>query len=145
MTNAPALQAGVQEEVPLSAETVWEVIGAFHHVRRWAPAILAERTEQTSEGTVRIISMPPDGREVRELMHEQTPFSYTYKFIGATSNARNYYGTVAVRPVDPGRCMIELLSRFDAAEGLSNEEAIANMTRSARGNLKAMKRALGLS
>jgi hypothetical protein len=89
--------------------------------------------------------MPPDGREVRELLWAQEAYSYTYKFIGDTANARNYYGTTRVVPIDAGRSRIELVSEFDAALGVSDEVALANMTKGVRGNLKAMKRALGLS
>jgi hypothetical protein len=145
MPAAPKLQAIAEEQVPLPAQKVWEVIGDFHCVRRWAPAILQERTEQTAQGTVRVISMPPDGREVRELLHASEEFSYTYLFVGETANARNYAGTVSVVPVDAQHCRIRLVSRFDAAAGLSDEDAVANMTRFARGNLKAMKKALGLA
>lgn len=144
MSIPPKLSASAVQEVPLPAERVWAVIGDFHGIRRWAPAILGERSETTPEGIVRIVSMPPDGREVRELLHEQSPYSYTYKFLSVSANAKNYFGTVSVHPVDDQRSRIELISRFDAAQGLSDDEAVANMTRSARGNLKAMKRALGV-
>jgi len=145
MTTEPKLLAVAEEEVPLPSQQVWEVIGDFHNVRRWAPALLGERSEQTPEGVVRVISLPPDGREVRELLHAQESLSYTYRFLGETPNARNYFGTIAVEPVDAQRSKIRVASRFDAAAGLSDEEAVANMTKSARGNLKAMKRALGLA
>jgi uncharacterized protein YndB with AHSA1/START domain len=144
-SQSPRLQAVADEEVPLPAERVWEVIGDFAHIRRWAPAVLAEHIETTAEGTLRVLSMPPDGREVRELLHAQERFSYTYRYLGETPNARNLYGTVSVVPVDAARSRIHLESNFDAAAGLGDQEAVANMTRSARGNLKAMKRALGLA
>jgi hypothetical protein len=144
MADAPKLRAGAEEEVPLPADKVWEVIGDFANVRRWAPALLAERTEQSEAGIVRVISMPPDGREVRELLYEQGSFSYTYFYLGQTPNACNYYGTVSVKPLNASTSRIELLSRFDAVPGVTNEDAVANLTKSARGNLKAMKRALGL-
>ena len=139
------LNAIASEEVPLSAEEVWKVIGDFDGIRKWAPAVMAERSEQTPEGKVRTLTMPPEGREVRELLAAQGAYSYTYKFLGETPSARNYYGTVSVVPLNAGTSRIELHSDFDAGAGLSDEESIANMTRSVRGNLKAMKRALGLA
>ena len=138
------LEAVASEEVPLSADTVWKVIGDFEGIRKWAPAILSERIEESPEGKVRVLAMPPDGREVRELLAAQEDYSYTYKFIGDTANARNYYGTTRVVPIDAGHSRIELRSEFDAAIGVSDEVAVANMTKGVRGNLKAMKRALGL-
>ena len=116
------LCAIASEEVPLSAESVWKVIGDFEGIRKWAPAVMAERVEQTAEGKVRVLSMPPEGREVRELLAAQEPYSYTYKFLGETANARNYHGTVRVIPVDASRSTIELRSDFEAGAGLSDEE-----------------------
>jgi hypothetical protein len=145
MNESPRLAAGAEEQVPLSAEKVWAVIGDFANIRRWAPAILAERIEKDGADTVRVISMPPDGREVREALHAQASLSYTYRYIGETANARNYYGTVAVEPVSAEASLIRLSSRFDPGQDLTEAEAVGNMTRSAKGNLKAMKRALGLA
>ena len=139
------LTAIASEEVSLSADTVWKVIGDFDDIRKWAPAVMATRSEQTPEGKVRTLTMPPEGREVRELLHAQGKYSYTYKFIGETPSARNYFGTVSVVPVSAGSSRIELKSEFDAGAGLTDEEAVANMTKGVRGNLKAMKRALGLA
>ena len=139
------LTAIASEEVPLSADTVWKVIGDFDDIRKWAPAVMATRSEQTPEGKVRTLTMPPEGREVRELLHAQVEYSYTYKFIGETPSARNYFGTVSVVPVSAESSRIELKSEFDAGAGLTDEEAVANMTKGVRGNLKAMKRALGLA
>lgn len=138
------LRALASEEVPLSADAVWKVIGDFEGIRKWAPAVLSERIEESADGKVRVLAMPPDGREVRELLRAQETYSYTYRFIGETANARNYFGTVRVVPLDSGHSRIELLSEFEAAVGVDDEVAVANMTKGVRGNLKAMKKALGL-
>lgn len=139
------LVAEASEEVPLSADAVWKVIGDFWGIRKWAPAIMDERMEESPEGKLRVLSMPPDGREVRELLSAQDSYSYTYKYIGETKFARNYHGTVSVVPIDARNSRIVLRSEFDAVAGLEDEEALANMGKGARGNLKAMKRALGLA
>lgn len=144
-SSARRLDAVAAEEVPLSAAAVWQVIGDFAGIRKWAPAVMSERIEETPEGKVRVLAMPPEGREVRELLWAQTEYSYTYKFLGATANAVNYFGTVSVVPVDGERSRIELRSEFEAAPGVTEADAVTNMTKGVRGNLKAMKRALGLA
>jgi hypothetical protein len=123
---------------------VWDVIGDFERIRKWAPAVMSERIEQTREGKVRVLALPPEGREVRELLWAQTDYSYTYKFLGDTPNARNYLGTISVVPLNASLSRIELRSDFEAAAGLSDEEAVANMTKGVRANLRSMTKALGL-
>lgn len=119
-------------------------MGDFAHVRHWAPGIPAQRIKRTGAGTVHVISRPLDGREVRELLHAQDRFSYTYLFLGEATSARKCYATIAVEPVDADRNRIRIPSRLSPRPGTCRRGAVADMTRSMRGNLKAMKRALGL-
>lgn len=72
------------------------------------------------------------------------PHSYTYQVLGA-ANATKNFGTVSVVPVDDARSRIELKSEFEVPAGLDADEALANKNKFLRGNLKAMKRALGLA
>ena len=139
------LEAIGSEEVPLAADAVWNVIGDFEGIRKWALAVMSERIEHTPEGKVRVLALPPEGREVRELLWAQTQYSYTYKFLGDTPNARNYFGTTTVVPLNNSLSRIELRSEFEAAPGLSDEQAVTNMTKGIRANLRAMTKALGLS
>jgi hypothetical protein len=138
------LTANATEEIPLSADRAWEVIGKFDEIRRWAIVVQGERCEQTPEGRIRTLLMPPDGREVRELLVAEGPHSYTYQVLGA-ANAPKNFGTVSVVPVDDARSRIELKSEFEVPAGLDADEALANKNKFLRGNLKAMKRALGLA
>ena len=140
----PALNAVATEEVSMSADAVWKVIGDYDDIRKWAPAILATKSEQTPAGKVRTLTMPPDGKLVAELLRAESPYSYTYSVIGADGKAADATGTVAVVAIDGGKSRIELSGTFDAAAGQSAEDAIAGKTKFLRGNLKAMKRALGL-
>jgi len=141
----PALNAVATEEVPLSADAVWKVIGDYDDIRKWAPAIIATKSEQTPAGKVRTLTMPPDGKLVAELLRAETPTSYTYSVIGADGKPADATSTVAVVAIDAGKSRIELSGAFDAAAGQSAEDTIAGKTKFLRGNLKAMKRALGLA
>lgn len=141
----PALNAVATEEVPLSADAVWKVIGDYDDIRKWAPAIIATKSEQTPAGKVRTLTMPPDGKLVAELLRAESQYSYTYSVIGADGKPADATSTVAVVPVDGGKSRIELSGAFDAPAGQSAEDTIAGKTKFLRGNLKAMKRALGLA
>lgn len=139
------LNASISEEITLPADQVWAVIGDYDGIRKWAPAVLDERSEQTPEGRVRVLKMPPEGREVRELLTAQSTYSYSYKVLYENDSAPRNFGTVSVVPVSNSASRIELKAEFDAAAGVGEEEALANKNKFLRGNLKAMKRALGLA
>jgi Polyketide cyclase / dehydrase and lipid transport len=53
------------EDVNLSADTVWNVIGDFGSIRKWAVLVKSESIEETPFGKVRTLIMPED-RVVRE-------------------------------------------------------------------------------
>jgi len=136
------LNATATEEVPLSADAVWKVIGDFDDIRKWAPAVMATKSEQTPEGKVRTLTMPPDGKQVKELMVKSSQYSYTYSVIGG---AQGNASTVSVVPIDGGKSRIELHVEFQQLPGMNDEESVAARTKFVRGNIKAMKKALGLA
>ena len=136
------LNASVSEEVPLSADAVWNVIGDFDDIRKWAPAVMATTSEVTPEGRVRTLSMPPDGRQIKELMIDKGAYSYTYTVIGGVKGSSS---TVSVVPVDAGKSRIELRVVFDTLPNMNEEQSVEARAKFVRGNLKAMKKALGLA
>jgi len=129
------------EDVPLSAETVWGVIGDFSGIRKWATIVEAETTEQTADGKVRTLTMP-GGRSVRELLTDEGKGFYTYTLDRPDMKA--YFSTVSVRPTGDAASKIELLVKFTPKDEGALAEVSEQLTKFCRGNLKAMKRALGL-
>jgi mxaD protein len=133
------------EEVPLSADAVWKVIGDFAGIRKWAPAVMEEKLDKNApEGTVRTLTMPPDGRVIRELLAAEEQYSYTYKYLGEHRMVTGHAATLRVIPIDGSKSRIELNTEFTPKVELNAEEVVGNMQKSVSGNLKAMKRALGL-
>jgi len=133
------------EEVPLPADTVWKVIGDFGGIRKWAPAVMDEKLDKNApEGVVRTLTMPPDGRVIRELLAAEEQYSYTYKYCGEHRFVTGHAATVRVIPIDATKSRIELKTEFVPKPELSADEVVTNMNKSVSGNLKAMKKALGL-
>jgi Polyketide cyclase / dehydrase and lipid transport len=130
------------EDIEMSADAVWGVIGDFAGIRKWAVLVQSESVENTPSGTVRTLVMPED-RVVKERLVVQSQYSYTYAMVDRPEMA-DYRSTVAVVPLDDKYCRIELIMHMTPAEGQTEEEITARYTRNLRGNLRAMKKALGL-
>ncbi len=131
----------VGEDLALSADAVWSVIGDFSGIRKWATLVEGETTEQTPEGKVRTLSMP-NGRTVRERLTNEGAYLYTYTL--DRPDMRAYFSTVSVRPTGDSAARIELVVKFEPIDETTLEAATEQLTRFLRGNLKAMKRALGV-
>jgi hypothetical protein len=129
------------EEVPLGADQVWSVIGDFSGIRKWATVVENESTEQTPKGKVRTLIMP-GGRTVSELCTDEGPHHYTYTL--DRPDLKAYFSTVSVKPSGADASRIELIVKFEPNTEGELAEKTEQLTKFVRGNLKAMKRALGV-
>jgi hypothetical protein len=130
------------ENVALPADRVWSVIGDFAHSRKWATAVQSESAENIEGRRVRTLTMP-DGGVVRESLAHSSTYSYTYAMVDRPELS-DYRGTIAVIPLDASHCRIELIVHVSTMVQ-DEEKAIAGYTRFLKGNLRAMKKALGLA
>jgi Polyketide cyclase / dehydrase and lipid transport len=130
------------EDVNLPADKVWSVIGDFAGIRKWAVLVQAETVEDTADGKVRTLTMP-EGRVVKERLAASSQYSYTYTMLDRPEMA-DYRSTVAVIPLDADNSRITLIAHLSPSEGQTEEDITARYTRNLRGNLRAMKKALGL-
>ena len=131
------------EDVPLPADQVWSVIGDFGGIRKWAVLVQSESVQDTPAGKVRTLVMP-ENRVVKELLAHQSQYAYTYTMLDRPEMA-DYRSTVAVVPLDAKPSRITLIMHLSPSEGQTDEDITARYTRSLRGNLRAMKKALGLA
>jgi Polyketide cyclase / dehydrase and lipid transport len=130
------------EDVNLPADTVWNVIGDFGGIRKWAVLVQSESVEDTAAGKVRTLIMP-ENRVVKERLAAKSQYSYTYTMVDRPEMA-DYRSTVAVIPLDSSHSRIELIMHLSPSEGQTDDDITARYTRNLRGNLRAMKKALGL-
>ena len=130
------------EDVPLPAAKIWDVIGDFAGIRKWAVLVESESVEDTPAGKVRTLNMP-EGRVVKELLAASSQYSYTYTMIDRPEMA-DYRSTVAVIPLDKNNSRIELIVRLSASGDTTEEQITERYSKNLRGNLRAMKKALGL-
>jgi hypothetical protein len=76
------------------------------------------------------------------LLTDEGPWHYTYTLDRPDMNA--YFSTVSVVPGDSSSCRIEYVLKFDPKDASTLEATTEQLTKFCRGNIKAMKRALGL-
>jgi len=128
-------------DVDLPAQQVWDVIGDFAAISKWASIVQGQTTDDTPEGRVRTLTMSPD-RTVRELEVVSSQFSYTYAMLDRPPTYE-YRSTIAVIPLDAGHSRILLVHHVVDPE--QDESTLTDRyTRFLRGNLKAMRNALGV-
>ncbi len=128
------------QDVAKPVDEVWATIGDFAGIRKWAPIIKEEKTEQTPEGTWRVLTMPDD-RVVRELQVDSGPHHYTYTL--ERDDMKVYRSTVAVKPGTDMPAMIELTVEFEVADGGDIRKATEGFLAFLGGNIRAMEKALG--
>jgi uncharacterized protein YndB with AHSA1/START domain len=127
-------------DVDLPARQVWDVIGDFAAISKWAPRIQGQTTEDTADGRVRSLPMGPD-RVVREIEVVSSEFSYTYGMLDRPP-AYEYRSTIAVIPLGQNRSRILLVHHVVDPD--ADDSALAERyAKFLRGNLKAMRIALG--
>ncbi len=131
------------EDVTLSVDKVWAVIGDFAGIRKWAVLVEKESVEDTPAGKVRTLHMP-EGRVVKERLAANSQYSYTYTMLDRPEMA-DYRSTIAAIPLDATTTRITLIVHLSPSEGQTDEDITARYTRNLRGNLRAMKKALGLT
>jgi hypothetical protein len=131
------------EDVALPADKIWSVIGDFAGIRKWAVLVKSESVEETPNGKVRSLVMPDD-RVVKERLAAHSQYSYTYTMLERPEMA-DYRSTVAVIPLDDKNSRIELIVSLSATGETTEEQITERYTKNLRGNLRAMKKALGLS
>ena len=131
------------EDVALPADKIWSVIGDFSGIRKWAVLVKSETVEDTPAGKVRSLVMPDD-RVVKELLAASSQYSYTYTMLERPEMA-DYRSTVAVIPLDKDHSRIELIVSLSASGETTEEQITERYTKNLRGNLRAMKKALGLA
>ena len=112
-------------ELPVSAETVWGMIGNFNALARWHPAV--EKSEESKAGgaTVRKLSLRGGGTIVERLeRRDDKGRSYSYSIVESPLPVSGYKSEIKVRPgKDASSCSVEWSSEFQPT-GVPESEAV---------------------
>ncbi|HTF54603.1 MAG TPA: SRPBCC family protein [Pseudonocardia sp.] len=117
--------AYVSSTLDADITAVWSVLGDFHGLPVW----MARARESVAEGgrepgavgSVRCLTLDPNGRRTRErLVHyDGADHRYSYEFDGVNPfPVSSYLGTVHLLPItDTGRTFVEWFGEFDPLPG----------------------------
>lgn len=129
------------EDLPLPAQQIWDVIGDFGDIQKWASIIKEQSVEETPEGLVRTLVI--GDATVREARIANSQFSYTYSILDRAP-MNDHRSTVAVIPLDATTSRLMLTLSVSPYGDQTEEMLVERHSKSLTGNLKAMKRAVGL-
>jgi carbon monoxide dehydrogenase subunit G len=114
----------VSREYPVSADSVWQVIGDFAGLASWLPGVSACAVDRPGVGSIRQVSLM-DGSMVKEelVALDNQQRSYSYRIVeapGITADT-DYLATLAVVPTDQG-CRVDWSARFQADPGYAPDK-----------------------
>ena len=108
---------------PVSAETIWNMIGKFNSVPEWHPAVTKCEIETKGNTTLRRLHLMAGGTILEKLeKSDEDGQSYSYSILESPLPVANYNATIKVGETEGGGCTIEWSSEFEA-EGAPENEA----------------------
>lgn len=127
-------------ELPVSAKTVWAVIGNFNALPDWHPAVAKSELKKENGSTVRKLSLVGGGSIEEKLEQiDDKERRYTYSILSGPLPVSNYTATLKVRDSGKG-CSVEWSSEFEAKGAPENDAvaAISGIYEAGFENLKKM-------
>ena len=107
---------------PVSAETIWDMIGKFNSVPDWHPAVTKCEIETKDNATLRRLHLMGGGTILEKLEKSgDDGQSYTYSILESPLPVANYNATIRVSEAEGGGCTIEWSSEFEAQGAPENE------------------------
>jgi len=131
-------------ELPVSAKTVWAVIGNFNALPDWHPAVEKSELQKQDGGTVRKLSLVGGG-SIEEKLQQLDDKSrvYTYSILSGPLPVSNYTATLKVRESDSGKgCTVEWSSEFEA-KGAPESDAVAAISGIYEAGFQNLKKMFG--
>src|SRR5690606_1267165 len=131
-------------ELPVSAKTVWAVIGNFNALPDWHPAVEKSELEKKDGGTLRRLSLAGGGTIEEELEKiDDKERRYSYSIVSGPLPVSNYTATLKVREAADGTgCTVEWSSEFEA-KGAPEGDAVAAISSIYEAGFENLKKMFG--
>ncbi|MEQ9608860.1 MAG: SRPBCC family protein [Kiloniellaceae bacterium] len=128
--------------LPVSAKTVWAVIGNFNALPDWHPAVEKSELKKEDGSTVRKLSLVGGGSIEEKLEQiDDKERRYTYTIVSGPLPVSNYTATLRVRDSDKG-CSVEWSSEFEA-KGAPEGDAVAAISGIYEAGFENLKKMFG--
>jgi ribosome-associated toxin RatA of RatAB toxin-antitoxin module len=129
-------------DLPVSAKTVWAVIGNFNALPDWHPAVDKSELKKENGSTVRKLSLVGGGSIEEKLEQvDDKERRYTYTILSGPLPVSNYTATLKVRDSDKG-CSVEWSSEFEA-KGAPEGDAVAAISGIYEAGFENLKKMFG--
>ncbi len=100
----------------VSADQLWDMIGGFHSLSDWHPAIEKCDIEEDGKVTLRRLYLAGGGEIVERLeQSDDDERSYSYSIVSSPLPLNNYKSTIRVIEGEGGNAKVEWSSEFDSA------------------------------
>lgn len=131
-------------ELPVSAKTVWSVIGNFNALPDWHPAVAKSELKKEAGGTLRKLSLAGGGTIEEKLEQiDDKERRYTYTIVSGPLPVSNYTATLKVRDGEGGKgCSVEWSSEFEA-KGAPEGDAVAAISGIYEAGFENLKKMFG--
>jgi hypothetical protein len=118
-------KVNMKTELPVPAQTVWNVIGNFNALAQWHPAVAKSEESKESGATVRKLTLHGGGTIVERLEKKSDDDqSYSYSILESPLPVSGYSSKIQVSRGQSGSsCTVEWSSEFEAAGVPENEAA----------------------
>jgi carbon monoxide dehydrogenase subunit G len=128
------------EEIPASADKVWDLLSDFGGLDRWMPG--AGDIDVEGEGVGAVRTIPMGGASVKERLEslDREARRFSYSILEAPMPVKNYLTSVTVSELGSERCRVDWVTTFEAV-GVPEEAIAQAIEKTYRKGLEAVAKA----
>ena len=117
-------KVSMSTKLGVSAEKLWDMIGGFHSLSDWHPAIEKCDIEEDGNVTLRRLTLAGGGEILERLeKSDNDERSYSYSIVSSPLPINNYTSTIRVHEDEDGNARVVWSSEFDSA-GAPESDAV---------------------
>ena len=123
------------------ANQVWDMIGGFHSLQDWHPAVERSDIEGEGKGSMRTLHLVGGGQIVERLEQlDDEGKQYSYSIVSSPLPVANYQGTISLKEAEDGSCKVEWESEFQPSGAPENDavQTIQGIYQAGFDNLRKM-------
>ncbi len=133
----------VAEHIKASGPKVWELIGRFDAIQKWAPGIKAATAQGLTPGSLRTVTLS-DGTVLTEKLISKAddPLAYTYSIENGGLGLASHISTLMAMDHGDGSCTVSWVCTYEAKNKAENANLGAGFTSFYKAGIAALKKRL---